>query len=114
MASISSFPYTINQRRVQIFRCTRVFNHLLLAGHERQACQSNPSSTRRLNRGSCHTPKFALLLFKTFHTSILKDSSRVDQTSPLLSNQPQTKAWLSSDQDGFPTSPVIIMPHHML
>src|ERR1044072_5818419 len=89
MASISPFPCIINQRRVQIFRCTRVFNHLLPPSHERQACQSNPSSTRILNRGSCHTPKFAHLLLKTFHTSILKDFTRVDQTNPLLSNQPK-------------------------
>src|ERR1043165_7428323 len=89
MASVSPFPRIINQRRVQIFRCTRVFNHLLPPGHERQACQSNPSSTRRLNRGSCHTPKFALLLLKTFLISIHKDFTRVDQTNPLLGNQPK-------------------------
>src|ERR1043165_724788 len=89
MASVSPFPCIINQQRVQIFRCTRVFNHLLPPGHERQACQSNPSSTRRLNRGSCHTPKFSLLFLKTSHTSILKDFTRVDQTNPLLSNQPK-------------------------
>src|ERR1044072_7191712 len=29
-----------------------------------KACQSNPSSTRSLNRGSCHTPKFALHLLQ--------------------------------------------------
>src|ERR1051325_2634018 len=86
MASISPF---LHHQRVQIFRCTRVFNHLLPPGHERHACQSNPYSTRRLNRGSCHTPKFALLLLQTFHTSLLKDSSRVDQTNPLLDNQPK-------------------------
>src|ERR1043165_3040458 len=89
MASVSPFPCIINQPRVQIFRCTRVFNHLLPSGHERQACQSNPSSTRRLNRGSFHTPKFSLLLLKTFHTSILKDFTRVDQPNPLLGNQPK-------------------------
>src|ERR1044072_3081442 len=37
----------------------------------------------------CHTPKFDLLFLKTFHTSILKDSSRVDQTNFLLDNQPK-------------------------
>src|ERR1043165_3947659 len=89
MASVSPFPCIINQRQVQIFRCTRVFNHLLPPGHERQACQSKPSITRRLNRGSCHTPKFALLLLKTFLISILKDFTRFDQTNPLLSNQPK-------------------------
>src|ERR1051325_3608701 len=89
MATISPFQCIINQQRMQIFRCARVFNHLLPSGYERQACQSNPSSTRRLNRGNCHTPKFALLLLKTFHISILKDFTRVDQTNPLLSNQPK-------------------------
>src|ERR1051325_6878667 len=89
MASISPFQRIINQQRVQIFRCTRVFNHLLLPGHESQAYQSNPSSTRRLSRGVCYTPKFSLLLLKTFHISMLKDFTRVDQTNPLLSNQPK-------------------------
>src|ERR1051325_8448095 len=95
MASVSPFQRVINRRsyfiqqRVQIFKCTRVFNHLLLSGHERQACQSNPSSTRRLNRGNCYTPKFSLPLLKTFHISILKDFTRVDQINPLLSNQPK-------------------------
>src|ERR1051325_5340897 len=88
MASVSPFPHH-HQQRVQIFRCTPVFNHLLPPGHERQACQSNPSSTRRLNRGSCHTPKFALLFLKAFHTSMLKDSSRVDQTNSPLGTQPK-------------------------
>src|ERR1044072_3175707 len=37
----------------------------------------------------CHTPKFSLQFLKTSHTSILKDSSRVDQTNPLLDNQPK-------------------------
>src|ERR1044072_6427380 len=87
MAFVSPFPHH-HQQRVQIFRCTRVFNHLLPPGHERRACQSNPSSTRKLNRGSCHTPKFSLLFLKTSHTSILKASSRIDQTNPLLDNQP--------------------------
>src|ERR1051325_6856079 len=37
----------------------------------------------------CHTPKFSLQFLKTFHTSTLKDSSRVDQTNSLLDNQPK-------------------------
>ena len=37
----------------------------------------------------CHTPKFFLHLLQIFHTSILKDSSRVDQTNSLLDNQPK-------------------------
>src|ERR1044072_5844726 len=37
----------------------------------------------------CHTPKFSLHLLKTFHTSMLKDFSRVDQTNSLLDNQPK-------------------------
>src|ERR1043165_4709312 len=60
-----------------------------------------PSSTRRLNRGSCHTPKFALHLLKIFHTSILKDSSRVDQTNSLLDNQPKLGFGISQIQMDF-------------
>src|ERR1043165_4990723 len=37
----------------------------------------------------CHTPKFSLLFLKTSHTSILKDSPRVDQTNSLPDNQPK-------------------------
>ena len=93
MASITPFNRIVNwqshsiQQRVQIFRRTRVFNHLLPSGHKRQAYQSYPSGTRRLNRGNCHAPKFALLLLKIIHISILKYFTRVDQTNPLLSNQ---------------------------
>src|ERR1044072_2212649 len=64
-------------------------------------CQSNPSSTRRLNRGSCHPPKFALHLLKIFHTSMLKDSSRVDQTNSLLDNQPKLGFGISQIQMDF-------------
>src|ERR1051325_2255686 len=69
-----------------VLECSIIFSLQVTKG---KACQSNPSSTRRLNRGSCHTPKFALHLLKIFHTSILKDSSRVDQTNSLLDNQPK-------------------------
>src|ERR1044072_42767 len=69
-----------------VLECSIIFYLQVTKG---KAYQSNPSSTRRLNRGSCHTPKFALLFLKTFHTSILKDSSRVDQTNSLLDNQPK-------------------------
>src|ERR1051325_11667695 len=69
-----------------VFECSIIFYLQVTKG---KACQSNPSSTRRLNMGSCHTPKFALIFLKTFHTSMLKDSSRVDQTNSLLDNQPK-------------------------
>ena len=69
-----------------VLECSIIFYLQVAKG---KACQSNPSSTRRLNRGSCHTPKFSLLFLKTFHTSMLKDSSRVDQTNSLLDNQPK-------------------------
>src|ERR1051325_8236659 len=49
----------------------------------------------------CHTPKFALLFLKTFHTSMLKDSSRVDQTNPLLDNQPKLGFGISQLQMDF-------------
>src|ERR1044072_3446330 len=69
-----------------VLKCSIIFYLRVTNG---KACQSNPSSTRRLNSGSCHTLKFSLLFLKTFHTSILKDSSRVDQTNSLLGNQPK-------------------------
>src|ERR1051325_2365905 len=93
-----------------VLECSIIFYLQVTKG---KACQSNPSSTRRLNRGSCHTPKFALHLLKIFHTSMLKDSSRVDQTNSLLDNQPQTRVWQFSDPDGLPTSPMVFMPPHM-
>src|ERR1051325_10319918 len=67
-----------------VLKCSIIF---YLQDTKGKACQSNPAGTIRLNRGSCHTPKFSLLSLKTFHTSILKDSSRVDQTNSLLDNQ---------------------------
>src|ERR1044072_5534229 len=38
---------------------------------------------------TCHTPKFSLIFLKTFHTPMLKDFSRVDQTNSLLDSQPR-------------------------
>src|ERR1051325_1487741 len=38
---------------------------------------------------TCEVAKDAWELLKTFHTSILKDSSRVDHTNSLLDNQPK-------------------------
>src|ERR1051325_9766216 len=46
-----------------VLECSIIFYLQVKKG---KACQSNPSSTRRLNRGSCHTPKFSLHLLKTF------------------------------------------------
>ena len=42
------------------FLGTLVSNLLLPSSRERQTCQSNSSGSRRLNRGNCCTPKFAL------------------------------------------------------
>ena len=118
MASISPF-HIVNRRshsiyqQVQSFRCTRVFNHLLPSGHERQAYQSNPSGTRRLNRGNCYTPKFSLLFLKTIHISILKNFSRIDQMNSLLSNQPTTRVLLLSRQNQVLIPQVVIIPLHM-
>src|ERR1051325_10031370 len=50
----------------------------------------------------CHTPKFALLLLKTFLISILKDFTRVDQINPLLGNQPKL---------GFGNSQIKVVPN---
>ena len=38
---------------------------------------------------SCYTPKFSVLFLRSRYISILKNYSRVDQTNPLLSNQPK-------------------------
>src|ERR1044072_5522458 len=99
------------QQRLQVFRCTRVFNQLLPSGHERKAYQSNPSGTRRLNKGNCYNPKFSLLLLKIIHHSILKDSTRVDQTNPLLSNQSKLgffSSQIKMDFQGFKWSSYLI------
>ena len=45
------------------FLGTLVSNLLLPSSRERQTCQSNSSGSRRLNRGNCCTPKFALVFF---------------------------------------------------
>src|ERR1051325_9993129 len=50
----------------------------------------------------CHTPKFSLPLLKTFHISMLKDFTRVDQTNPLLGNQPKP---------GFGNSQIKLVPN---
>ena len=42
------------------FLGTLVSNLLLPSSRERKTCQSNSSGSRRLNRGNCCTPKFAL------------------------------------------------------
>ena len=41
-----------------------MFNHLPPSSHEWQNYQSNSSGVRRLNRGSCCTPKFSLSFYK--------------------------------------------------
>src|ERR1043165_6035748 len=47
------------------------------------------------------------MFLKTFHTSMLKDSSRVDQTNSLLDNQPKLglaflrSRWTSNISNGF-------------
>src|ERR1051325_3833105 len=89
MASISPFPHHQSNSECKfsgVLECSIIFYLQVTKG---KACQSNPSNTRRMNRGSCHTPKFALISLKTFHTSMLKDSSRLDQTNSLLNNQPK-------------------------
>src|ERR1043165_4358098 len=89
MASISPFPHYQSNGECKlsgVLECSIIFYLQVTKG---KACQSNPSSTRRLNRGTCHTPKFSLMFLKIFHTSMLKDSSRVDQTNSLLGNQPK-------------------------
>src|ERR1051325_6094219 len=50
----------------------------------------------------------------TFHTSMLKDSSRVDQTNSLLDHQPKLGFGISQDPGGLPTSPMVFILPHML
>ena len=45
---------------------TLVFNHLPPSNYERQTSQSTSAGLRRLNRGSCCTPKFVLSYFPRF------------------------------------------------
>src|SRR4051812_35065257 len=52
------------------FQGISVFNRLLPLDHDRQTCLSDSSGFRRLNRGSCHTPKFALPI----SSSIIQES----------------------------------------
>ena len=63
---------------------TLVSNHLLPSSRKRKNCQSNSSGSRRLNRGSCCTPKFALLFSQEITTLgfslIFKIGSGIDQT----------------------------------
>ena len=66
MASVSLFPILITNN-VTSDECkfwgTLVFNHLRPSDHKRPTSQSTSSSLRRLNRGSCCTPKFSLSYF---------------------------------------------------
>ena len=63
MASVSPF-LTSSTNSVTSCECkflgTLVFNHLPPSDYERRTSQSKSSGLRRLNRGSCCTPKFAL------------------------------------------------------
>ena len=60
----------ITKSSITSYKCkflgTLVFNHLAPSDHERQTSQSTSSSLRRLNKGSCCTPKFSLSFLKTF------------------------------------------------
>ena len=62
MASLSPFTSTVTSTSAN-FMGTLVSNLLLPSSRERQTCQSNSSGPRRLNRGNCCTPKFALAFF---------------------------------------------------
>ena len=48
-------------------------NHLTHSDHERHASQSTSSGLRRLNRGNCCTPKFALPYSSRFAKSMLQN-----------------------------------------
>src|ERR1044072_5902084 len=70
---------------------------LALNSGEPQYVRSSPKTSTPI----CHTPKFALMFLKTFHTSLLKDSSRLDQISSLLDNQPKLGFGISQIQMDF-------------
>ena len=67
MESISPFPILSIQSSIISdewkFMGTLVFNHLPPSDHEKHTNQSTSSGLRRLNRGSCCTPKFAISYF---------------------------------------------------
>src|SRR3954470_5329262 len=58
VASVSPFPMEFLPSKGK-FQGISVFNHLLPLDYDGQTCLSDSSGLRRLNRGSCHTPKFA-------------------------------------------------------
>ena len=62
MASLSPFTSTVMSPSAN-FLGTFVSNLLLPPSRERQTCQSNSSGSRRVNRGNCCTPKFALAFY---------------------------------------------------
>ena len=64
MASLSPFPHLCFDECK--FTGTLVSNPLLPSSRERKTCQSNSSGSRRLNRGNCCTPKFALSFHQHF------------------------------------------------
>ena len=106
MESISPFPnqYIIGCK----FLGTLVFNHLSPSSHERRIRQSHSSGSRRLNRGSCCTPKFALSFLKNFITRFLlgQDYTRFDQLRILSQHwQLKTRAWICTSTIG------LLMPH---
>ena len=74
MESISPFPILSTQSSIISDECkfldTLVFNHLPPSDHKMQTIQSTSSGLRRLNRGSCCTPKFSLSYFSKISSCI--------------------------------------------
>src|SRR3954471_21813944 len=60
MASVSPSPQELLPNKCK-FRGIQ-YSILFYLDHDRQTCLSASSGLRRLNRGSCHTPKFARLI----------------------------------------------------
>src|SRR3954471_10612119 len=88
VASLSPFPMELfpDTRK---FQGISVFNHLLPLDHDRQTCLSDSSGLKRLNRGSCHTPKFAPLF-----SSPITQGSKVFSSHSLLIFQGLLIQWL--------------------
>ena len=113
MASLSPFPQKYFDECK--FTGTLVSNPLLPSSHERQTRQSNSLGSRRLNRGSCCTPKFSLPFSSKnilLRVSNIQGYSRVDQSNLLLSKGSTTRVLSFSRNIRFKRYQVVSMILH--
>ena len=94
-------PYIINHYITKCkFLGTLVFNHLPPSSHEWRTHQSNSSGLRRLNRGSCCTPKTFPLFLKTFLTKDLQCSRILKKWSYKITSEtlrPQIRVLIKNE-----------------